>query len=392
MPVDQWAAVFASDVMDSITAPDTQPDGFRTECREWLAKRVAANQAAAKAPETALASPVEASPPPAAPSSPPPAPETQEEDKGKAKTAWEQFCKAVAEYSRAKGFLAVGKRAREYTMAKTKALTDKGEKRAMRSACVKRLQGEVDDTMGSARYTVEDAMRAYGVAVVFGEEDASKLTRGKLEAFTVAVDRGADEEWSFKAELSPEQQAGLKAYFAELVAGLDVNADQAKNRVRVLCGRKQEQTQEQTQGTQQTAQNGAGTTQAGQAEQKPASGDSAAAKGQNQASNGQAGNKPAESNKPQGAVAPKQPADLAEHFAACLKDRTDSAAVWQAFGKLILPSKADMEGFIHGLLAQGPKQATVDALRALLSAAGNAISSLARQTRDNASKPQQAAA
>ena len=377
MPVDQWAAVFVPDAMDSITTPDTQPDDFRSECREWLAKRVAANQAAAKAPETA--SPVEASPSPA---SAPPAPETTEEDKGKAKQAWEQYVSAVAGYSKAKAFLLVGKWGQKYTQAKVKPLTDAGEKRSMRARCIERCQRELDDNLDSATFKVDAAIRAWGVASVYGEEDAMSLPRGKVEAFvpTIARDK-AEESWSLDASIPAEQQTALRSLWAELVKGLDLNADQAKARVKAIL----------KPATQETTQASTGTTQTTQGEQKPASSDSAAAKDQNQASNGQASNKPAESSKPQGAVAPKQSADLAEHFFACLKDRTDSAAVWQAFGKLMLPSKADMEGFIHGLLAQGPKQATVDTLRALLSAAGNAISTLARQARD-ASKPQQSAA
>jgi hypothetical protein len=386
MPVDQWAAVFASDVLESISAPDTQPDDFRAECREWLAKRIATNQATAKPPETVPASPAEAAPP--APSSPPPAPVT-EEDKGKAKRAWEQYTNAVADYSRAKAFLMVGKRAQEYVEAKVKPLTDAGEKRSMRGQCVKRCQGELDDSLDSASFKIDAALRAWGVATVYGEEQAFKLPRGKVEAFVPTVVRDkAEESWSIDPALTAEQQTALRSLWTELANGADLNADVAKSRVRSILKPPAQQTTEQT---QQTAQNGAGTTQATQGEQKPASGDSAAAKGQNQATSGQTG-KQAESSKPQGAVAPKNPADLAEHFAACLKDRTDTAAVWQAFGKLILPSKLDMEGFIHGLLAQGPKQATVDALRAFLSAAGNAISTLARQMRDSGNPPQSAAA
>jgi hypothetical protein len=388
MPVDQWAAVFASDVMDSITAPDTQPDAFRGECREWLAKRVAANQAAAKAPETMPASPTEALTP--APSTTPPA---DDQDPKGIQEAREAFRTAVETASKAKCWLDVGKHAAKVVSLYVADKTDKGERRSSRARAVSWCQECMDDAfLGQKIPDVEACLRLNGVAMVFGRADAAKLGVGRLNAFEPCIARESDtvEKWAWKGSVTEEQRTAILAFWAENVAGTSgLNANQSKDRVRVLLGRKPAENKDGKDDSTQTAENGQQGEQTGQSGQEAGKSGQNAAGGEKPAGNGQS-SKPADSGKT--AVAPKQPGDLAEHFAACLKDRTDTAAVWQAFGKLLLPSKADMEGFIHGLLSQGPKQATVDTLRALLSAAGNAISNLARQTRDTSKPPQSAAA
>jgi hypothetical protein len=310
--------------------------------------------------------PVDAATPPATPAtSPAPEASAAEGDKGKAKQAWERYATAVADYSRAKAFLLVGKRAQEYTEAKVKPLTDAGEKRSMRAACVKRCQGELDDSLDSASFKVADALRAWGVATVFGEEQAFKLPRGKVEAFvpTIARDK-TEEQWTIDPALSPEQQASLRSFWAELANGLDVNADQGKSRVRSILKPP----------AQQTAGNGSQTTQATQGGQNAGQAGQNASQGQKPAGNGQA------SKPPQSAVNPKSPVDLAEHFAACLKDRGDNPAVWEAFGKGHVPGKGEMAGLVKGLLTQGPKTVVRDALRELLTSARDAIAELTRQT------------
>jgi hypothetical protein len=319
--------------------------------------------------------PVDAATPPATPAaSPAPEASAAEGDKGKAKQAWERYATAVADYSRAKAFLLVGKRAQEYTEAKVKPLTDAGEKRSMRAACVKRCQGELDDQLDTATFKVADALRAWGTATVFGEELAFKLPRGKVEAFVPAIARDkAEEQWALDASLTPEQQTALRSFWAELANGLDMNADQSKARVRSIL----------KPAAQQTAGNGSQTTQAGQSGQEAGKSGQNASQGQKPAGNGQ-------SSKPQqSAVNPKSPVDLADHIAACLRDRADNPAVWEHLAKTHTPGKGEMAALVKGLLSHGPKNAIRECLRELLAFARDGIAALAKQANATNAAPNQ---
>jgi hypothetical protein len=398
MPVAEWADGFGVDDVDgflgamaSATLDGTDAECaavFASLCQEWLEKRKAATAtpSTAPTPAPATASP----PPPATPPSPAQGQDVQdsgqEQEPAGIQETRAKYREAVDTAAKSKVPLDVAKWGAKIVGLYVGDETDKGKRRAKRASAVKWCQEQLDDAfLGGDVPNIEHLLRAYGVASVFGVKDAAKLGIGRLNGFEVAVTRESDtvEKWAFKGTVTADMQTALRDFWAKTVAGTTgMNANEAKEHIRTLLGRKKDTSQQGGQTTQggqtgtQTAQDGQQGTQTGQAGQDATHAGPNAATGQKPAGNGQSG-KPADS--PKTAVAPKNPADLAEHLAACLRGRTDNPAVWEAFGKGHVPGKGELAALVKGLLSHGPKTAVRDALRELITAAQQGIADLARQ-------------
>ena len=123
-------------------------------------------------------------------------------------------------YARSKGqkLLDVGKHCTEYLRERCKGEADLGAKRASRAIGVKRLQDRLDEECGSRDTpNVDDTLRLWGVAEVYGEDLARKFGVGQLRAFQPSIVREKDTEtWTRKADYTPEQSTALTDLFTAI--------------------------------------------------------------------------------------------------------------------------------------------------------------------------------
>jgi hypothetical protein len=119
--------------------------------------------------------------------------------------------------------LAIGEAGMAYLRERLAGETDLGAIRTSRGAGVRRLQNALDEHCGGRGDTprVEECLRLYGVAEVYGTDQARALGIGQLRPFESTVTRSVDagQTWTVDATLTADQQTGLRSLWAELTAG-----------------------------------------------------------------------------------------------------------------------------------------------------------------------------
>jgi hypothetical protein len=119
--------------------------------------------------------------------------------------------------------LAIGEAGTEYIRERLTGETDLGAIRTSRGAGVRRLQNALDEHCGGRGDTprVEECLRLWGVAEVYGMDGAKALGIGQLRPFESTVTRTTDaaQSWTVDGTLTTEQQNGLRSLWAELTTG-----------------------------------------------------------------------------------------------------------------------------------------------------------------------------
>jgi hypothetical protein len=119
--------------------------------------------------------------------------------------------------------LAIGEAGCEYLRERLTGETDLGAIRTSRGAGVRRLQNALDEYCGGRGDTprVEDCLRLWGVAEVYGTDGAKALGIGQLRPFESTVTRSTDaaQSWTIDGILTAEQQTGLRSLWRELTEG-----------------------------------------------------------------------------------------------------------------------------------------------------------------------------
>jgi hypothetical protein len=119
--------------------------------------------------------------------------------------------------------LAIGETGQDYLRERLTGETDLGAIRTSRGAGVRRLQNALDEHCGGRGDTprVEECLRLWGVAEVYGVDGAKALGIGQLRPFESTVSRSMDagQTWTIDGTLTAEQQTGLRTLWSELTAG-----------------------------------------------------------------------------------------------------------------------------------------------------------------------------
>jgi hypothetical protein len=119
--------------------------------------------------------------------------------------------------------LAIGETGTDYLRERLTGETDLGAIRTSRGAGVRRLQNALDEYCGGRGDTprVEECLRLWGVAEVYGADGAKALGIGQLRPFESTVTRSVDaaQSWTIDGTMTTEQQNGLRSLWAELTAG-----------------------------------------------------------------------------------------------------------------------------------------------------------------------------
>jgi hypothetical protein len=140
-------------------------------------------------------------------------------------TCLRAFEKKAGQFSRGRTvtLLAIGEAGSVYVRERLAGETDLGAIRTSRGAGVRRLQNALDEHCGGRGDTprVEECLRLWGVAEVYGADQAEALGIGQLRPFESTVTRSVDagQTWNVDGTLSAEQQTGLRSLWAELTAG-----------------------------------------------------------------------------------------------------------------------------------------------------------------------------
>jgi hypothetical protein len=136
--------------------------------------------------------------------------------------AFEKTARAFSKH-RTVTLLGIGEAGIQYIRERLTGETDLGAIRTSRGAGVRRLQNALDEHCGGRGDTprVEECLRLWGVAEVYGTDNAKVLGIGQLRPFESTVTRSTDagQSWTIDGTLTAEQQTGLRALWGELTTG-----------------------------------------------------------------------------------------------------------------------------------------------------------------------------